>query len=896
MSPSRIKLQLRDFVLAIVALSMGAALLVSCARKTITAEDAGGAEKKPERRSGNAGEVDQALARAATEALGDREGAVLVMDPHTGRIRAVVNPRLAFEQTFPPGSTIKSFTALTAMRGGLIDNESRTLCRGRFTSESIDVVCSHPKSKTPFNLSQALAYSCNYFFATMSGRLSFDAFKSTLASAGFGSKTGVNAAESTGTLRDTDWRVRDLLGEGANLLVTPIQLLTAYSALMNGGHMFRPQVSDDEKFVAEERGTLHIEDSQRVELIRGCRGAVVYGTAEKAGLKKLPIFVFGKTGTSTSSNGFRRQGWFVSFASNGNAADEATPESLELAVLVFLKRSHGSDAAVVSRRVFEEFAALRNGDAATRPGTDAERGGGGDAATTLRVKILNENRIVTVAVEDYVLGVLSVEATLEDELEALKAQAIVTRTYALKNLRRHSSEGFDLCSNTHCQQYVSPEGRASGKMRDAVTATTGATLRDSSGHLVDAYFHAACGGMTANIQTLWGVRAPSYLRGVRDDYCATMSNRDWTDEIPREQLLKALKSDPRTDPGRTINEIVITKRDATGRAEAILVEGERRRRVSGWEFKMIVGRVLGWNLLKSSRFSVSQNGSSFIFRGSGFGHGLGLCQNGAHVMARRGATYENILDHYFPGTSVSQAERVAAIGDPRNAFAILRISEALDSELTLSSEHFHISYPAAVGRSEIQSIARLLEAARLDMLARTGPASLKLPEMVEVVFHETTRDFLAATAQSWWVAGVTHGSRIELQPINVLRRRRILASTLRHEYAHAVIEINGGDHAPRWLIEGLAIDFAAEGPSLERFNLQRRLSLDELERRLAAPRSAAEMRSLYAAAWSEVRALIRNEGAPNVWRRVAAHVSARLLAAYSAPDSDTHVRIRIPCC
>src|SRR5258707_3288995 len=115
------------------------------------------------------------------------------------------------------------------MRAGLIDNESRTLCRGRFTGENLDIVCSHPKSKTSFNLPQALAYSCNYFFATMSGRLSFDAFKSTLASAGLGAKTGVNAgSESAGRIGDGEWRVRDLLGEGDNLLVTPIQLLTAY--------------------------------------------------------------------------------------------------------------------------------------------------------------------------------------------------------------------------------------------------------------------------------------------------------------------------------------------------------------------------------------------------------------------------------------------------------------------------------------------------------------------------------------------------------------------------------------------------------------------------------------------------------------------------------------------
>lgn len=154
------------------------------------------------------------------------------------------------------------------------------------------------------------------------------------------------------------------------------------------------------------------------------------------------------------------------------------------------------------------------------------------------------------------------------------------------------------------------------------------------------------------------------------------------------------------------------------------------------------------------------------------------------------------------------------------------------------------------------------------MVARAGPASLLLPDMIEVVVHETTQDFIAATGQSWWVAGVTRARRIELPPLGVLRRRRILTSTLRHEYAHAVIEENGQGRTPRWLAEGLAVEFAGEGPSLERFASRRRLPLDELERRLAKPRSGAEMRSLYAAAYIEVRALIRKEGEPNVWRRL----------------------------
>jgi stage II sporulation protein D len=875
-----------------VALSLVTALFSSCAGRKITAEGAEDAEAKKESQPVNAAELDHALARAATEALGDLEGSVLVMDPHTGRLLAVVNPRLAFEQAFPPGSTIKSFTALTAMRAGLIDNESRTLCRGRFTGENLDIVCSHPKSKTPFNLSQALAYSCNYFFATMSGRLSFDAFKSTLATAGFGSRTGVNASsESAGKIGGGEWQVRDLLGEGDNLLVTPIQLLTAYCSLMNGGHVFRPQLAEADRFNPEERATLHTEPSQRTALIEGMRGAVKYGTAEKSGLSSLPIFVFGKTGTSTSSNGFRRQGWFVSFAADAKSAAEATPESLELAVLVFIRRSHGSEAAAVSRRVFEEYAKQRGNEIGIETATGRE-----DDVSMLRVKILSENRVVTLSLEDYVLGVLSIEAAVEDETEALKAQAIVSRTYALKNLGRHASEGFDLCSNTHCQQYVSGEGRASEKMRQAVAATKGQVLLEPSGKLAETYFHAACGGMTANIETLWGAPGPSYLRGVRDDYCATMPNHDWTDEIPAAKLARALDSDPMTDAVGTIHDIVVTRRDATGRAELISIEGERRRQVRGWDFKLIVGRALGWNVLKSSRFNVERRGSVFVFHGSGFGHGLGLCQNGAHVMARRGASCEQILGHYFPGTqrgtnaksqgrkngkqatsNFDQPSDPAALRPCR--FALAPPVFAAASKQTLSSEHFRASYSGGLARVEIESLLRTLEAARLDMFARTGPASLPIPDnTIAVIIHETTQDFIAATGQSWWVAGITHGGQIELQPLDVLRRRRILNSTLRHEYIHAVIEAIGQGRAPRWLAEGLAIEFAGEGPSLVRFRPNSHLPIDELERRLASPRSSAEMRSLYASAYIEVRALIQKAGEPAVWRRLILQPGAHSLS------------------
>src|SRR5207245_7607086 len=90
-----------------------------------------------------------------------------------------------------------------------------------------------------------------------------------------------------------------------------------------------------------------------------------------------------------------------------------------------------------------------------------------------------------------------------------------------------------------------------------------------------------------------------------------------------------------------------------------IFEGERRKVVRGWDFKIIIGRALGWNLLKSSRFQVARSGANFVFRGRGFGHGLGLCQEGAHVMAARGVSYQRILQKYFPGTSIAKSDQVA---------------------------------------------------------------------------------------------------------------------------------------------------------------------------------------------------------------------------------------------
>jgi stage II sporulation protein D len=475
-----------------------------------------------------------------------------------------------------------------------------------------------------------------------------------------------------------------------------------------------------------------------------------------------------------------------------------------------------------------------------------------------------------VPLEEYLTGVLTGESSIENEFEALKAQAVISRTFALKNRRRHESEGFDFCSTTHCQRFVFAKGRSRSFARRAVEWTRDEILRDSTGHIVDAYFHAACGGMTANLETLWGVPAPPYLRGVRDDFCAPMPHRRWAQTIQSSQLAGALRSDERTDVGARLNSINIKKRDATGRAEMIVLEGTRRREIRGWDFKIIVGRSLGWQMIKSSRFDVSRSGDSFVFRGSGFGHGLGFCQEGAHVMARRGLKYPQILNHYFPGTRLKTADGISQQPHSR-LMAVNFLPRADSSRQSLSSEHFRVYFSRGSDRNSVEKALRMLEMTRADLLRRVENASLRLAQNLpfEIIIHPTTGSFIAATGQSGWASGATYGSRIELQPLGLLQKRGILETTLRHELTHAFVETLSRRGAPRWLSEGMAIHIAGEGAALPRLEIKNELSIEELERKLARPASAKEMRELYAAAYREVRNLIRSRGEAGVWQLVA---------------------------
>ena len=755
------------------------------------------------------------LQAVAETALAGREGAVVVLDPQTGRLRAVVNSDLAFKSAFPPGSAIKPFTALAALRAGVLTENTRIRCPGKYKRNDVVDACVHPPKLPAFNAAEAVAYSCNYFFATTGEHLDEEKFANMLGDFGFVAARG-------------RWQPQSAVGEGPFLQVTPVQMATAYAALFNGGALLTPNYDG----VRKVRAQLRIDDKERALLLEGMRGAVSFGTAAKADLDSLPVYVIGKTGTSTQLGGFRSQGWFAGIAFKPNTPPE--PENAQLVVVVYLNKAHGADAAELARPILGKFANTR----------DSRK----ETTTYVTVHQVSENVTRKMSLEDYVLHVVANEASVEDQPEALKALAIAARTYALKNLGRHKEQGYDFCSTTHCQRFEADISRPS--LAAAVKATAGVVLRDDKDQIIDAYFSASCGGTTANLKSLWGDDAPAYLRGVRDDYCNTGPHYRWTDAIDVAQLANALRSDSRTDVGQNIRELTVASFDETGRAALIKIAGDRQKQISGWEFKLIVGRALGWNVLKSSRFNISRSGSQFVFRGGGFGHGLGLCQEGSHVMAQRGQSYQQILAHYFPGTSTVPS------------------APAPGERQLRATSHFRLVHPQTIETREVENVLGLLESTRSDLLRRVSAAGLqtRFPDL-EIVINETTGDFVGRTGMPPWAAAATKGNTVELQPLKLLKQRRILETTLRHELVHVLIDALGGGQTPRWLTEGMAAYVAGEGRLIEpRINS---MSPPTVEQALASAKSASEMRNAYAAAYNLVKQIVRRDGENKVWQRVA---------------------------
>ena len=305
---------------------------------------------------------------------------------------------------------------------------------------------------------------------------------------------------------------------------------------------------------------------------------------------------------------------------------------------------------------------LAGGCASARPvrlpgGFDTDRRD--SDGTRLRIRLEN-GRAADLALDDYVAGAVLAEAALrgldpEAAGSVAAVQAIVSRTYAVANRRRHAHEGFDLCATTHCQVYR-PASRWPAELErlavDAARATSGAVITHA-GRPINAVFHADCGGHTSAAATAWRGASPPYLQGLPDGYCVRDGAPPWRAEITLSDLRGALNRRDATRIGRRLDALEVMELDAAGRAVEVMLRGARTLAVRGEQLRSAINAGLGEHVIRSTRFTVRRSGRALLFEGRGFGHGVGLCQTGTMARARSGHAPLDIIAHYYAGTAVS---------------------------------------------------------------------------------------------------------------------------------------------------------------------------------------------------------------------------------------------------
>jgi len=321
-----------------------------------------------------------------------------------------------------------------------------------------------------------------------------------------------------------------------------------------------------------------------------------------------------------------------------------------------------------------------------------------------------------ILLEDYLTSVISSEMSPLAPQEFLKAHAILSRTWLLAALDRKRAKGsflpekepspkgeevirwydredhdlFDVCSDDHCQRYQGITKIATKQTEEAVRETRGKVIAYKD-EICDARYSKACGGITECFDTAWGERQVPYLASITDGpglrpliktegeasawilsepeaYCNTKDERllekilpdvdretknffRWTIGYSRKELEEILGEKSGYDFG-TLKEVIPLRRGPSARISRLKIVGSKRSMVVGKELE--IRRWLSRSHLYSSAFVVKRETDRFIFYGAGWGHGVGLCQIGAAVMAARGFTTEQILAHYFSGAKTKK--------------------------------------------------------------------------------------------------------------------------------------------------------------------------------------------------------------------------------------------------
>jgi stage II sporulation protein D len=244
--------------------------------------------------------------------------------------------------------------------------------------------------------------------------------------------------------------------------------------------------------------------------------------------------------------------------------------------------------------------------------------------------------INTVDLEDYIAGVVKAEGGSGKNEEYFKTQAVIARTYTFKYLKKHIMDGYNLCDDTHCQAFNGITEDA--VIKASVGSTSGQVLVSSDSSLIISGFHSNCGGETSPSEYAW-LSAHPYLVKVIDPFCVTSKNASWEKDVSLKEWAEMLSRNGYTGPVVSAEPFIFLQRTRV------------QDYVTG-SLKIPFARIRNELGLRSAWFSVSAKGDSLFLTGKGYGHGVGLCQEGAMVMASAGKKYEEILRFYYPGVGI----------------------------------------------------------------------------------------------------------------------------------------------------------------------------------------------------------------------------------------------------
>ncbi|NMC74533.1 MAG: SpoIID/LytB domain-containing protein [Geobacteraceae bacterium] len=263
------------------------------------------------------------------------------------------------------------------------------------------------------------------------------------------------------------------------------------------------------------------------------------------------------------------------------------------------------------------------------------------APTTRGLLVIDE-----ILLEEYLIGLINCEISSQWPLEAVKAQAVVARTFALYQKEARKNSLYHLESTVSDQVYEGCDIE-DGRAVRAVEETRGEVLT-YGGKIIQAFFHSSCGGHTEDAENVWSIRYP-YLRGVACTYCASSPSIIWEQTISKRKLETMLRSGG--VPVFKLRSIRPVSRNTSGRITSLEILSEAGvSTIPAIQFR----KIAGYGVIRSTDFEVSTVDDDFVFIGVGFGHGVGLCQWGAKQRAEDGFSYRDILSYYYPGTRLEK--------------------------------------------------------------------------------------------------------------------------------------------------------------------------------------------------------------------------------------------------